>query len=93
MDLQARQEELQTLASDRGVDWQGRLGGLPDDKRLRIAALATLLNIDPMQALRDEGSIKKLASEARERQRTIETHDKKERKFLHGLGIDVNDGG
>ena len=93
MDLQARQEELQKLASDQGVDWKGPLDSLPDDKRLRIAALATLLNMDPMQALRDEGSIKKLASEARERQRSIETHDKRERKFLRSLGMDVNDGG
>jgi len=46
-----------------------------------------------MQALRDEGSIRKLASEARERQRSIETHDKRERKFLRSLGMDVNDGG
>jgi hypothetical protein len=88
MDLKVREEELRALASENAIDWKERLETLPDDPRLRIAALATLLRIDPMEALRGDTPTKKLVAESRERTQASEKFDRQEREFLKSLGLD-----
>ena len=46
MDLRDRQAELERLVESRRLEWRGRLRDLPDDPRVRVAALATLLGLD-----------------------------------------------
>ena len=91
MDLMAREEQLQGLARDRGLDWEGPLSDLPNDPRLRIAALATLLRIDPMEVLRTEVPVKRLEGDARKRQRANDEFERKERKFLKGAGLEIGE--
>ena len=50
MDLRARLGQLEELAHGRGIAWEGRLHQLPDDPRVRLAGLATLLGLDAHQA-------------------------------------------
>ena len=91
MDLEAREAELRAVAGARGVDWEGRLSGFPDDRRLRIAALATLLEIDPIEALKADTPAERLDADARESQRERAEYERKERKYLRGLGLDVRE--
>lgn len=93
MDLAARESELRALAIKRSVDWEERLSSLPDDPRLRIAALATLLRINPIEALRADRPTKTLDTEARRRQRARQDYDRQERNFLQGLGLELKDEG
>jgi hypothetical protein len=48
--LRARQAELEELARGRGIDWEGPLREFPNDPRLRLAGLATLLGFDAHKA-------------------------------------------
>jgi hypothetical protein len=89
MNLAAREKELRALAKERGVDWKERAKDLPDDPRLRIAALAMLLRIDPMEALRADGPAKTLEAEARKKQRAGEEYQRDQLKFLRDHGLDV----
>jgi hypothetical protein len=64
--LAERRAELVSLAERRGVDWQPLVKGLPDEglpdeDGLMVAALATLLGIDVVQAFDPESSAEQLA--------------------------------
>jgi hypothetical protein len=87
MDLEARRDQLQSLAEAQKIDL-APVNELPDDPRLRIAAIATLLSIDPMEALRGTTPVKKLVSEARKRERAAERFEHEELKRLTQVGIE-----
>ena len=55
MDLEAQRDQLEALAEAQGVDL-APVNQLPDDPRLRILGLATLLGIDPMHVA-NEGKL------------------------------------
>jgi hypothetical protein len=88
MDLEARRDELQALAEGAGVDL-APVNELPDDPRLRIAGLATLLRIDPMAALRGTVPVKRLVTEARKQDRARAKYERQELKRLRELGIEL----
>jgi hypothetical protein len=88
MDLEARRDQLQALAEEQGADL-ARLNELPDDPRLRIAGLATLLRIDPMAALRGTVPVKRLVTEARKQERARAKYERQELKRLRKLGIEL----
>jgi len=92
VDLEARNEQLHALAEAQGIDL-GPIAQLPDDPRLRIAALATLLKIDPMAAIRGDVPVRRLAAEARKRERALEQYTGEERKRLKDLGAEIEEGG
>lgn len=50
MELDDRWRQLDRLARQRGIDSQEKVADLPDDMRLRTAALATVLGLDAHQA-------------------------------------------
>ena len=87
MDLEARREQLQSVAAARKIDL-APVNKLPDDPRLRIAAIATLLRIDPMEALRGTTPVKKLVSEARKKERVAERFEQQELRRLTQVGIE-----
>jgi hypothetical protein len=91
VDLEAQREQLHALAEARGIDL-APVGELPDDPRLRIAALATLLRIDPMAALRGNVPVRRLAAEARKEERALEQFERQERKLLRDLGAEIEEG-
>jgi hypothetical protein len=88
MDLEAQRDQLQALAEEQGVDL-ARVNELPDDPRLRIAGLATLLRIDPMAALRGTVPVKRLVTEARKQERARAKYERQELKRLRKLGIEL----
>jgi hypothetical protein len=88
MDLEARRDQLQALAKEQGVD-VAPVNQLPDDPRLRIAGLATLLRIDPMVALRGTVPVKRLVTEARRQERARAKYEREELKRLRELGIEL----
>jgi hypothetical protein len=92
VDLGAQIEQLHALAEAQEIDL-GSVAELPDDPRLRIAALATLLEIDPMAALRGDVPVRRLAADARKRARALEQYEREERKRLKDLGAEIGEGG
>jgi len=82
MDLSTREKQLRTLAEKRGVDWKRLMKGLPDDPRLRVAALATLLGIDAIEAWKSDRPISTLADEARKRKAATEKYAREAREHL-----------
>jgi hypothetical protein len=92
MDLEAQRDQLEALARAQGVDL-GAVNRLPDDPRLKIAGLATLLGIDPMVALRGNVPVKRLATEARKQERARAQYESQELKRLRELGIEIEQGG
>jgi hypothetical protein len=89
MDLEAQRDQLQALAKAQGVDL-APVNELPDDARLRILGLATLLGIDPMAALRGNVPVKRLVTEARKQERTRAKYERQELKLLRELGIEID---
>ena len=87
MDLEARRDQLEALARAQGIDL-GPVDQLPDDPRLKVAGLATLLRIDPMAALRGTVPVKRLATEARKQERARAQYESQELKRLRELGIE-----
>jgi hypothetical protein len=82
MDLRDRQAELERLAKERGIQWQGRLRDLPDDPRVRLAALATLLGLNAhTAAFRSEVPIDTLTAEGGRDDRTIEQYERDVREY------------
>jgi hypothetical protein len=59
---------------------------------MRIAALATLLRIDPMEALKSDRSVKALGAEARKRERASEKSERDLRKLLKSFDLDLEAG-
>ena len=88
MDLEAQRDRLQALAEAQKVDL-APMNELPDDPRLRILGLATLLGIDPMAALRGDFPVKRLASEARKQERAQARYERQEQRRLPELGIEM----
>jgi hypothetical protein len=88
MDLGTREKQLRALAEQGGIDWKGRLKGIPDDPRVRVAALATLLGIDPMEAWKSDRPTKTLGAEARKRYAASEKYAKEERELLKSLDVE-----
>jgi hypothetical protein len=88
MDLEAQRDQLRALAKAQKIDLKP-YASLPADPRMQTLALATLLGIDPMEALRGTTPVKKLVSEARKQQRVDDTFEKEELEQLHELGIKV----
>lgn len=88
MDLSQREKQFRALAKERGVPNPK----LPDDPRLRIAALATLVRIDPMEALKSDHSVKALGAEARKRERASEKSEQDLRKVLKSFDLDLGGG-
>jgi hypothetical protein len=88
MDLEAQRDRLQAVAKAQKVDL-APVKELPDDPRLRILALATLLGIDPMAALRGDVPVKRLVSEARKRARAHAKYERQEQRRLRELGIEI----
>jgi hypothetical protein len=82
MDLSTREEQLRTLAEKGGVDWERPMKGLPNDPRLRVAALATLLGIDAIEAWKSDRPISTLADEARKRKAATEKYAREAREHL-----------
>ena len=91
MDLEAQRDQLQALAEAQGIDL-GPVNALPDDPRLRIAGLATLLGIDPMAALRGTVPVRRLATDARKRERAHAQYEREELRRVRELGIDLEGG-
>ena len=76
MDPSIRQRELEELARARGVELD-RLADLPDDPRLRLAALATLLGLDArLAAFQPEVSVPALEAMAQVDEAGLEEHRK-----------------
>ena len=69
--------ELEARAEEQGLDWKSRLSDLPDDKRLRAAALASLLKIDALRAIRDDTPLHVLDDEAGQIRAAIERGEAK----------------
>jgi hypothetical protein len=92
MDFKAQMDDLHALAEAAGVDLRP-VNELPDDPRMRIAALATLLRVDPILALRGEAPVDELVSGARERERMFEEYRGEEQERLGELGIEIQKGG
>jgi hypothetical protein len=80
--LRDREAELRTRLSQRGGEWERRLAGLPDDPRLQVAALATLLELDAADALRPEMPISTLDDRARELRRVRDQVDRELRRHV-----------
>ena len=77
MDLRDRQAELERLVESRGLEWKGRLRDLPDDPRVRVAALATLLGLDAhAAAFRLEVPSDTLAAAGRSDERAIQQYQR-----------------
>jgi hypothetical protein len=89
MDLEAQTDRLEGLAKAQGVDL-APVNELPDDPRLRILGLATLLGIDPMTALRGDVPAKRLVTEARKQERARARYERQELKRLRELGIEID---
>jgi hypothetical protein len=89
MDLGEQKNQLQALAKEQGVDL-GPVNELPDEPRLRILGLATLLGIDPMAALRGNVPVKRLVTEARKQERARAKYERQELKRLRELGIEID---
>jgi hypothetical protein len=87
MDLEAQRDQLEALAKAQGIDL-GPVDKLPDDPRLKIAGLSTLLGIDPMAALRGTLPVKRLATEARKQERARAHYERQELKRLRELGFE-----
>ena len=92
MDLEAQKDQLQALAKAQKIDLEP-VDKLPDDPRLQIAGLATLLGINPMAALRGDVPVRKLVTEARKQERAREQYEKQELNRLRELGIEFEQGG
>ena len=88
MDLDAQRAQLLSLARAEKIDVTP-VDELPDDPRLHIAGLATLLRIDPMAALRGNVPVKRLVTEARKQERARAKYEREELKRLRELGIDI----
>jgi hypothetical protein len=88
MDLDAQRDQLLSLARAEEIDVTP-VHELPDDPRLRIAGLATLLRIDPMAALRGNVPAKRLVTEARKKERARAKYEREELKRLRELGIEI----
>jgi hypothetical protein len=88
VDLSQREKQFRALAKERRVPSPK----LPDDPRMRIAALATLLRIDPMEALKSDRSVKALGAEARKRERASEKSERDLRKLLKSFDLDLEAG-
>lgn len=63
--LGERVRELSERAGKRGLDWKSRLKDVPDDPLLRVAALATLLEIDALAAMKSDVELDSLEEEAK----------------------------
>jgi hypothetical protein len=88
MELDAHRDQLLSLARAEEIDVTP-VDELPDDPRLRIAGLATLLRIDPMAALRGNVPAKRLVTEARKKERARAKYEREELKRLRELGIEI----
>jgi hypothetical protein len=82
MDLRTREKQLRALAEHGGVDWKGPMKELPDDLPLRVAALATLLGIDAIEAWKSDRPLSTLAAEARKRKTATEKHAREAREHV-----------
>jgi hypothetical protein len=89
MDLEAQRDQLEALAKAQKVDL-APVKKLPDDPRLRVLGLATLLGIDAMAALRGDVPVKRLLTEARKQERAQAKYDRQERKRLRESGIEID---
>ena len=88
MDLEAQRDQLQALAKAQKIDLKA-YASLPADPRMQTLALATLLGIDPMEALRGTTPVKKLVSEARKQQRADDKFEKDQLEQLRAIGIKI----
>lgn len=91
MDLKTREEQLRALAEQGGIDWKGRLKDVPDDPRVRVAALATLVGVDPIEAWRSDRPTKTLGADARKRKAASEKYAEEEGKLLESLDVDLGE--
>jgi hypothetical protein len=89
MELEAQRDRLQALAKAQKVDL-APVNELPDDPRLQIFGLATVLRIDPMAALRGDVPVKRLVTEARKQERARAKYEREERKRLREFGIEID---
>jgi hypothetical protein len=64
--LHDRIEQLAEQARGRGINWQERMGPLPqDDPRVVLAALATLLELDVLDVLDERRTLEEAEERAR----------------------------
>lgn len=92
MDLEAQKDQLRALAEAQKIDLEP-VDKLPEDPRVQIAGLATLLGIDPTAALRGDVPVKRLVTEARKQERASAQYEKQELKRLRELGLEIEQGG
>jgi hypothetical protein len=82
--LVERRAELVSLAERRGADWRPLVEGLPDEDRVMVAALATLLGIDVVQAINSDSSAEELALRA---ERVRVEHELREALAYRSTGL------
>jgi hypothetical protein len=82
-----RLRALSERATKRRIDWESRLRELPDDERLRAAALAALLQIDAVAALKPEADLDRLEEEAERLRSAAEESDREFREHLQREGL------
>jgi hypothetical protein len=70
--LERRVAELEGRARERDLDVEEMSTHLPEDPRARAAALATVLGLDALQALRDGVTYEQLEQEAEARRLAAE---------------------
>ena len=70
--LEHRVAELEGRARERDLDFEEMSAHLPEDPRARAAALATVLGLDALQALRDGITYEQLEQEAEARRLAAE---------------------
>jgi hypothetical protein len=58
--LQERAVELERRLSERDLDREAIAGSLPEDPRARVMALATVLGLDALEALREDLTVDEL---------------------------------
>jgi hypothetical protein len=64
--IQDRIERLTEQARAKGVNWQERMGALPqDDPRVVLAALATLLELDVLDVLDERRTLEEAEERAK----------------------------
>jgi hypothetical protein len=91
MDLKTREEQLRALAEQARVEWERQLKELPNDPRVRVAGLATLLGIDAIEALNSDRPTRTLGAEARKRKAASEKYAREQRELLRSLDVDLGE--
>jgi hypothetical protein len=89
MDLEAQRDQLQSLAKAQKIDL-APVNRLPDDPRLRIAAIATLLGIAPVAAMRGDLPVRLLVSGARKQEKAQAQYIRQELRRMREVGIEID---